>query len=211
LNKTTDGINFEPVQAEYPATVTNSGGSEIGWMFDLEGNVWGVIRNEDGDASGWGSRIFRADAATPGKWEFTSDESAVDIYESPRMFRFGNELYLVARTDPKGHFWNKDAPQSRLPRWVDHYVDLGLYSLRPHSTAIWHVNTETKKLDKVLDLPGCGDTAFPSIMRMNKTKFRIANYSSPFEKCENWPWIRGQLSPRGTQIHFIDVDFDIIE
>lgn len=79
-------------------------------MFDLDGNVWGVIRNEDGDASGWGSRIFRADAATPGKWEFTSEESSVDIYESPRMFRFGNELYLVARTDPKGHFWNKEGP-----------------------------------------------------------------------------------------------------
>lgn len=62
---------FDPVQKEYPATVTHSGGSEVGWNFDLFGNVWGVIRNEDGDKSGWGSRIFRADAATPGKWEFT--------------------------------------------------------------------------------------------------------------------------------------------
>jgi len=207
LNKTTDGINFEPIQSEYPATSTHSGGSEVGWMFDLFGNYWGVIRNEDGDTSGWGSRMFRADHTNPGLWEFTQDESDVNIYESPRMFRFGNELFLVARTDPNGQFWNKDAPQSNLPRWMDHYIDLGLYSARPHSTAIWHVNTESKQLDRVLDLPGCGDTAFPSIMRTGKRTFRIANYSSPMDKCATWPWIRGQISPRGTQIHFIDIEF----
>jgi hypothetical protein len=127
------------------------------------------------------------------------------------MFRFGNELYLVARTDPTGHFWNKNGPQSQLPEWADHYVDLGLYSVRSHSTAIWHVNTVTQQLDKVLDLPGCGDTAFPSIMRTSKTTFRIANYSSPLDMCATWPWIRGQLSPRGTQIHFIDVEFMLQE
>jgi len=115
LNKTTDGINFEPIDAQYPATSTHSGGSEVGWMFDLFGNYWGVIRNEDGDTSGWGSRMFRADHTNPGLWEFTQDVSDVNIYESPRMFRFGNELFLVARTDPTGQFWNKDAPQSDLP------------------------------------------------------------------------------------------------
>jgi len=207
LNKTSDGVNFEPIQAEYPATVTNTGISEVGWMFDLFGNIWGVGRNEDGDASGWGGRIFHADWNTPGKWEFTAEQSQVDIYESPRMFRFGNELYLVARTDPTGHFWNKNGPQANLPRWADHYADLALYSLRPHSTAIWHVNTATEQLDKVADLPGCGDTAFPSILRTGKTTFRIANYSSPMDKCAAWPWIRGQVSPRGTQIHFIEIEF----
>ena len=32
---------------------------QVGWAFDLFGNIWGVGRNEDGDASGWGSRTFR--------------------------------------------------------------------------------------------------------------------------------------------------------
>lgn len=68
---TNDGINFEPIQAEYQATMNHTGGSENGWMFDLFGNIWGVIRNEDGDESGWGSRMFRADHANPGDWVFT--------------------------------------------------------------------------------------------------------------------------------------------
>lgn len=115
------------------------------------------------------------------------------------MFRFGNELYLIARTDPNGQFWNSDRKYyEKLPTWISHYLDLGLYSTRAHGTAIWHLDTLRLRLDKVLDLPGCGDTAFPSIIRLTKTKFRVANYSSPLDKCENWPWIRGQLSRQGT-------------
>lgn len=71
LNKTTDGVNWEPVDGDHEAVVTDGGNSEVGWNFDLMGNIWGVLRNEDGDKSGWGSRIIHADAATPGKWEFT--------------------------------------------------------------------------------------------------------------------------------------------
>ena len=33
--------------------------SEVGWEFDLEGNLWGVGRNEHGDDSRWGSRVFK--------------------------------------------------------------------------------------------------------------------------------------------------------
>lgn len=71
FNKTTDGINWEPVQSEYEAVVTDGGSSEVGWSFTLEGDVWGVLRNEDGDKTGWGSRIIHAKADNPGKWEFT--------------------------------------------------------------------------------------------------------------------------------------------
>ena len=45
-----DGIEWNPVNEDRPATY-NGGISEIGWTFDLEGNLWGVGRNEDGDAS----------------------------------------------------------------------------------------------------------------------------------------------------------------
>ena len=41
--------------------VISGGITEVGFAFDLSGNLWGVGRNEDGDDSGWGSRIFYAD------------------------------------------------------------------------------------------------------------------------------------------------------
>jgi len=42
---------------------------------------------------------------------------------------------------------------------IHHLLDLGAYSLRPHGTALWELNKESNKLVRLLDLPGCGDTA----------------------------------------------------
>ena len=57
FNKSIDGINWEPADAENVISYTG-GISEVGFAFDLEGNLFGVGRNEDGDNSGWGSRTF---------------------------------------------------------------------------------------------------------------------------------------------------------
>lgn len=59
LNTSRDGLNWEPSQSNHPVSYVG-GGSEVGWNFDLQGNFYGVIRNEDGDKSGWGSRIAYA-------------------------------------------------------------------------------------------------------------------------------------------------------
>ena len=54
FNCSTDGITWQPAGREW----TYYGGlTELGWYYDLAGNVWGVGRNEDGDDSGWGSRL----------------------------------------------------------------------------------------------------------------------------------------------------------
>ena len=59
------------------------------------------------------------------------------------MFRHGNDLYLIARTDPNGQFWSKDnSILNLLPDNLHHLIDLGRYSLRSHGTAIWKVNQE---------------------------------------------------------------------
>ena len=42
---------------------------------------------------------------------------------------------------------------------IHHLLDLGAYSLRPHGTALWELNKESNKLVRLLDIPGCGDTA----------------------------------------------------
>ena len=132
----------------------------------IQGNMWGVARNEDGDDSGWGSRTFFADKADLSSWQFVSPESDPWIYESPKMFRHGSELYLVARTDPGGPFWSKDNPLLNvLPAWQHHLADLVSFSLRGHGTAIWRLDTVSGGLEMVLELAGCGDTAFPSIVR----------------------------------------------
>lgn len=136
--------------------------------------MWGVGRNEDGDDSGWGSRTFFAPNSDLSDWKFTTEESNPWIFESPKMFRHGSELYLVARTDPGGPFWSKDNPLLNiLPAWEHHLADLVNYSFRPHGTGLWHLDRNTGQLSLLLELEGCGDTAFPSIIRWGtkRTKF----------------------------------------
>jgi len=204
FNCSTDGVSWAPAGKEW----TYYGGlTELGWYFDLEGNIWGVGRNEDGDDSGWGSRTFFAPASDLSDWQWISDQSDPWIYESPKMFRHGSDLYLVARTDPGGPFWSHDNPLlNTLPPWEHHLIDLVNFSFRQHGTAIWRLDQSTGNLEKLLELPGCGDTAFPSIVRVSLHKFIIFNYSSPLEDCPHY-WLEGQLSPNGTLIYSQEIEF----
>ncbi|XP_023330192.1 uncharacterized protein LOC111702671 [Eurytemora carolleeae] len=180
-----------------------SGLTEIGFQFDLEGNLWGVGRNEDGDDSGWGSRLFTASRSNLSNWIFLEQLSNPNIFESPKMFRHGGDLFLVARTDPDGQFWSRDNPLlNTLPAWDG-------FSLRQHGTGIWKLNTETGSLEQVLTLAGCGDTAFPSIVRKSRHAYIIFNYSSTLE--DNCPhnWIMGQISPAGSVIYMQEIVFEV--
>ena len=114
-------------------------------------------------------------------------------------------MFLVARTDPNGPFMSENL--NLLPATAHHLYDLVAYSLRPHGTALWKLNRDTAELEWLMDLPGCGDTAFPSIVRLSPHTYLILNYSSPMEDCANWPWIEGQVHPQGTWIYTVTIEF----
>ena len=59
-----------------------------------------------------------------------------------------------------------------------------------HGVALWRLNKDKGELEKVFDIPGCGDTAFPSIVRVGRNKYLIANYTSPTTRCADWSWVR---------------------
>jgi len=203
FNYTTDGKNWLPInrttQYQYFGGV-----SELGWTLDIDGNFWGVMRNEDGDDSGWGSRIAYASKGNLGYWMlFPPDRSDPDIYESPKMFVHGGDVYLIARRDLDPPF---DLGLRNESYEVQKYANLIEYSLRAHTTSVWRLNKQTKKLEFLIDLPGCGDTAFPSIIRIGPNTYLVANYSSPLNHPE-WSWIQGQISSEGTQIYFIIIEF----
>jgi hypothetical protein len=69
-------------------------------------------------------------------------------------------------------------------------------------------NGEEPGLEYLFDIDGCGDTAFPTIIRIGKHSYLVANYTSPTELCADWSWIRGQTHPRGTSIYFTTFTFN---
>lgn len=103
------------------------------------------------------------------------------------MFRHGEELYLIARTDPDGPY---DMGFDNLSFNQQRAAYLAAFSLRSHGTVraalcivilfyfnfsiffflklskgLWRVDKSTMTLQFIATLPGCGDTAFPSIVR----------------------------------------------
>lgn len=51
FNYTKDGVEWHPLNTTLGYTY-NGGANEVGWSFTLDGTLWGVLRNEDGDSSG---------------------------------------------------------------------------------------------------------------------------------------------------------------
>jgi hypothetical protein len=200
FNMTRDGRNWFPVNQTHPVMYLG-GISEVGFTF-VNGNMFAVGRNEDGDSSGFGHRVFRADSGKLGTWRTSPNDPM--IYESPRMFSYDGKAYLVARKDLAPPF---DKQLTFLPFFAQKIINLVWYSLRAHTTALYEVNPVTNEVKEVTELPGCGDTAFPSIVQISPKKFAIINYSSPLHH-RDWSWIQGQLSPEGTQIHYLELDFE---
>ncbi len=197
----TDGLSWQPVDPARPV-VYQGGVSEVGFELDETGELWAVTRNEDGDATGFGSHVATAPAADLAHWTFpaTSDP---ERYDSPEMFRHGDDLYLVARRDLGGPF---DLGLTFLPFEALRVANLAAYSLRAKTTTLYKIDRATRAVVPIVDLPGNGDTAFPSICRTGEHTFLLANYTSPLGNPDR-TWISGQVHPDGTQIYLLTITF----
>ena len=193
-----DGVHWTDVG---PEPVYRGGVSEAAFEFDRSGRLWAVTRNEDGDQTGFGSHVVTAAADRPGKWLFPS-QADPDRYDSPRLFRHGGELYLVARRDlgrvAIGSRW------SALPTTLRKLMLWPTYWLRPKRTALYRLDAARRAVMHLVDLPSAGDTAFPAVARLGPHSFLIANYTSPLAGSDS-SWLRGQL--RQTGIYLVTLSF----
>jgi len=192
LKVSSDGQTWTP----HDLPVYRGGVSEVGFEFDEENNLWAVTRNEDGDSSGFGSHVAFADIDRYWRWQIPA-KSNPRRYDSPRMFRHGDDLYLIARRDVGGVFGN--GWQNKLVRWYK-------YWRRPKRTALYRIDRQKREVVHLFDFPSAGDTSFPSILRTGPHSYLIANYTSPL-KFPGRSWMWGQVSPQGTQIYFTTLHF----
>jgi hypothetical protein len=196
-----DGLAWAPVAQE--ASVYRGGASEAAFEFDDDGTLWAVLRNEDGDASGFGSLLCSAPAQALGQWD-CPEVSDPERYDSPRMFRHEGELYLVARRDVGGPY-DQGIEGMSLPdaRWEN----LTAYSGRAKRTALYRIDREAREVVHIVDLPSAGDTAFPSVVQLDAHRFLVANYTSPVWDADR-TWMEGQLSEDGTLIYLLEIAFE---
>jgi hypothetical protein len=201
LRRSPDGVRWQHVDPAKPV-VYRGGVSEAAIELDRDGDLWAVTRNEDGDQSGFGSHVCRAQRGALGDWA-CSAKSDPQRYDSPWLFRHGDEIYLAARRDIGGPF---DQGRDDLTFEDKQTTYLREYSLRPKRTALYRVDRDTQRVVHLFDLPSAGDTASPSVRQLSAHRFLLANYSSPLDQ-PNIDWLSAQVSPRGTGIYLVELTF----
>jgi hypothetical protein len=187
-------------------TVYVGGASEAAFQWDDQGALWAILRNEDGDSSGFGSLLCTAPPGDSMAWE-CPDESNPERYDSPRMFTHGGEVWLLARRDVDGPYDQGREDLTFQEQRLRYLLD---YSARPKRTALYRVDRELLRVEHVFDLPSAGDTAFPSVVKLGPHRFLVANYSSPVEDPDR-TWLQGQLSGEGTGIYLVELSFEPTE
>jgi len=197
--KSADGMAWGPVGED--SVVYTGGVCEVAFEFTKSGDMVAVGRNEDGDATGFGSQFFFAPKDNLGTW--TQFKVSVPYrFDSPRMMRTpAGEVLLFSRYT---------AEQYQLaPDWfslnMKKVTNLVLYSLLPKGGAIyrflphdeWDPEDKTGPLEFIRLLePSAGDTGFFSVtpaLSGNKDDWVLANYSSFCHSHANW--IYAQYKP----------------
>ena len=186
--KTDNGIDFEPVVAGQPVVLTG-GVSETDFAIVDNGSIVAVSRNESGDENdGFGSKICRAEASSPGDWTCMADPKK---YDSPLVFAHDDEVYLIARRQVAndGKFDLGDSEKSLEEQLVDYQL---AYWSTPKRCSLWRVDRDTLTSEWLLDLPSNGDTCFASAVELSDGKFLVYNYTSPLDNPE-LSWRDGQF------------------
>lgn len=216
FERSKDGLRWEPV-GESGSVVYRGGVCEVAFEFTNSGDLVALGRNEDGDASGFGTQLFFARADDLGSWTALS-VSLPWRFDSPRMLRTdggGGELLLFSRYAPERY---QLAP-SWLPFNAQKTLNLILYSLSSKSAGVfrikppqeWATGDATQSAGSGGENPegrhmpvelvrlfeqAFGDTGFFSVARDisgEPDEWVVANYSS---HCHSHaPWIYGQFNP----------------
>lgn len=186
LWKSSDGRSWVPFNAARPV-IYAGGGSEADCVLGDDGTLYGVIRNEAGDATGWGSKVCRAPAGDSAAWTCRSDARK---YDSPFMFWHDGEAYLIGRRNLNGGgAYDLGAGPGWMLRTIWNQVN---YSLSPKRTALWRYVQEEDRFAWVLDLPSRGDCCFPAVLDGAGNGERVVyDYSCALDG-PDVAWLRGQ-------------------
>lgn len=162
------------------------GGSEADFTLDESGGLYGVIRNEAGDQTGFGSKICEARPGHLAEWSCRSDARKFD---SPNVFRVGSEIYLLARRNVSRDGGYDSSVPFRLLRSIRNQL---AYVTTGKRCALWRFDKAKHDIVFVRDLPSQGDTCFPAVVRTENSELvAVYNYSSPIDGADV-PWSVGQ-------------------
>jgi len=186
--KSSDGKTWTPVGRQ--SAVLKGGNTESDFVFLSDGSMVAITRNEVGDETGYGSKLCRASANDLGQWTCVPSRHK---YDSPLMFRHGRVVYLIGRRNVTAS-GDYDLHRNWLPTFMRSAFYQFAYWNRPKRCALWQVDPNAMKVDFIADLPSRGDTCFPGLLKLDRRRYLVFNYTSPLDG-RDLTWRQGQNGP----------------
>ena len=150
-----------------------------------------MVRNEAGDADGFGSLICSAELDTPEVWTCAHD---CKKYDSPLLFTHDDNAWLIGRRNvTEDGCFDLGDPDESLSHNERFIRNSAAYWQTPKRCALWHVDREALRVSHVIDFPSAGDTCFPSILGANG-HYELWNYTTDPEQSD-MSWLEGQQGP----------------
>jgi hypothetical protein len=180
---TEDGWNWVPVDPAHKIVYTGQcGETDMAWMPD--GSLVTACQTEEVDDLGWGAKICTAPASALAVWTCRGDKRRLD---SPYVFVYGGHAYVIARRQPN-FGGNYDLGLPTLPDTDAQFAAYdAAYAATTKRCALWSIDTTTRTFDPLVDVPGVGDTCYPSIIAQPHGRFLVYNYTSPLDGSDP-PW-----------------------
>jgi hypothetical protein len=188
LLTTDDGRSWRPVDPEH-RTIYDGGGSEADFAI-LGSSMYGVIRNEAGDSTGFGSLVCHAGATSPAalaRWSCQHDSRK---YDSPLMFALGGEAYLFGRRNVSDSgAYDVSTADTLQQQSIENQLDNWQ---RPKRCSLWRYVQGQDRMAFILDLPSRGDTCYVGLLRADRAdEIIVYDYSSPLDG-DDVAWMIGQ-------------------
>lgn len=201
FERSSDGRSWAAVGDN--AAVHTGGICEVSFEFTSSGDLVAIGRNEDGDASGFGTQLFFARSTDLSAWTALK-VSLPYRFDSPRLVASDGELLLFARYARQPYKWVSEL----MPFGIQRLVNLLVYSALPKKAAVYHLTPPDQDgawSEKPVTLirffeETFGDTGFFSVASHEPTKeVFVANYGS--SSCHSHaPWIVGQVNPTDVRV-----------
>lgn len=190
---TDDGLAWRPLSPTNPTA--HVGGTETE-VVPGPGGGWIAVTRKEGPHD-FGSDIAYLENLA-GPWRIRSYPQKLD---SPYLFRSGDDVLLIARRTTSFH-GDFDLGLNELSLKRRTAILRLVYWATSKRTTLWRIDPDSLALERVVDLPGKGDTCFPAVVDEGNGHFRVYNYTSPLDGMDV-PWVAGQLAP--TQIYEVDL------
>jgi hypothetical protein len=138
--------------------------------------LYTVVNREAGDEAGFGSALCASQGADWARWDCVNDPKK---YDSPTLFEYDGELYLVARRHAaEDGNYDRGEGFSLLRKAGNEAHDLAAKK----RCALWHFDRGHRRVDFVLDLPSQGDTCAAAVVpSARESEFVIYDQSSPLD------------------------------